>query len=317
MTYPEWLANIVMVKKANEKWRMCVDFKDLNEACLKDDYPLSKIDRLVDLTAGYEFLSSLDAYSRVMLFGLKNAGATYQRMVDKVFKHQLDRIIEGYVDDMLVKSMTFEQHLQNLKEVFQVLEDYSMKLNPFKSVFAIRGGKLLGFLVSHRGIKPNLEKIQVLLGMNPLKIVKEVQRLIGRLATLSSLGTGDNFLEAEGLLSVTLGGGVDKPTSKADSSQTGHVRMTGEMGSGIRRIWNDLSPNPKLLDPRSFRRIFSQDWRLYVDGFSTQEGSGVGILLVILEGQVYQYGLRFGFLATNNVAVYEVVITGLGLAEAL
>ncbi|KAJ6959642.1 hypothetical protein NC653_037872 [Populus alba x Populus x berolinensis] len=122
----------------------------------------------------------------------------------------------------------------------------------------------------------------------------------------NGLGTGDNFLEAEGLLLGTLGGGVDKPTSKEDSSQTGHVRMIGEMGSGIRRIWNaDLSPNPKLLDPRSFRQIFTQDWRLYVDGSSTQEGSGVGILLFILEGQVYQYGLRFGFLASNNVAVYE------------
>jgi len=72
-----------------------------------------------------------------MPFILKNVGATYQRMVDKVFKHQLGRIIEGYVDDMLVKSMTFEQHLQDLKEVFQVLEDHSMKMNPFKCVFPI------------------------------------------------------------------------------------------------------------------------------------------------------------------------------------
>jgi hypothetical protein len=62
MTYPEWLANVVMVKMANNKWRMCVDFTDLNKACPKDNYPLYKIDKLVDLTAGYEFLSSLDAY---------------------------------------------------------------------------------------------------------------------------------------------------------------------------------------------------------------------------------------------------------------
>jgi len=99
-------------------------------------------------------------YYRVMPFSLKNAGATYQRMVDKVFKHQLGRIMKGYVDDVLVKSMTFEQHLLDLRKVFQVLKDHNMKLNPSKCVFAIRGGKFLVFLVSYRGIEPNLEKIQ-------------------------------------------------------------------------------------------------------------------------------------------------------------
>jgi hypothetical protein len=93
--------------------------------------------------------------------------------------------MEGYVDDMLVKSMTFEQHLQDLREVFQVLENHNMKLNSSKCVFAIRGGKFLGFLVNHKGIEPNSEKIQVLLGMSPLKIVKEVKHLIGRLVALS------------------------------------------------------------------------------------------------------------------------------------
>jgi len=79
----------------------------------------------------------------------------------------------------------------------------------------------------------------------------------------------------------------------------------------------DLSPNPKLADPGSPGHIFSQDWRLYVDGSSTQKESRAGILLICLEGQVYQYGLMFGFLATNNMAKYEAVITGLGMAEAL
>jgi len=106
-------------------------------------------------------------------------------MVDKVFKHQLGRIMEGYINDILVKSMTFGQHLWDLKEVFQVLEDHNMKFNPFKCVFAIQEGKFLGFLVSYRGIEPNPEKIQVLLGINPPKTVKEVQCLIRRLAALN------------------------------------------------------------------------------------------------------------------------------------
>jgi len=102
------------------------------------------------------FITEIGTYCyRAMPFDLKNAGVTYQRMMDKVFKHQLGRIMEGYVDDMLVKSMTFEQHLQDLREVFQVLESHSMKLNPSKCMFAIRRGKFLGFLVSNRGIEPN------------------------------------------------------------------------------------------------------------------------------------------------------------------
>jgi hypothetical protein len=122
---------------------------------------------------------------KVMPFNLKNAGATYQRMMDKVFKHQLDMIMEGYVDDMFVKSMTFEQHLRDFREVFKVLESHNMKLNPFKCVFAIQGRKFLGFLVSNRGIEPNLENIQTLLNMTPPMTVKEVQHLIERLAVLN------------------------------------------------------------------------------------------------------------------------------------
>lgn len=132
IAYPTWLANVVMVKKANEKWRIYVDFTDLNRACPKDCYPLSKISTLVDATSGYKTLSFLDAFSsyhqirmceadkkhtsfqaagkrlcyNVMPFGLKNAGATYQRMMDKVFKEQIGKNVEVYVDDLVIKTPT-------------------------------------------------------------------------------------------------------------------------------------------------------------------------------------------------------------------
>ncbi|RDX75844.1 hypothetical protein CR513_44234, partial [Mucuna pruriens] len=128
--YPTWLANVVMVRKANGKWRMCTDYTDLNKACPKDSYPLPGIDKLVDNVVGFTFLSFMDAYFgynqirmhpndeekttfiieegafcyQVMPFVLKNAGATYQHLMDKIFKEILGRDVEVYVDDMVARS---------------------------------------------------------------------------------------------------------------------------------------------------------------------------------------------------------------------
>ena len=138
--YPNYLANAVMVKKANGKWQMCVNFTDLNRACPKDSYPLPRIDTMVDSTVRHELLSFMDAFSgynqikmkednqertsfvtsqglfcyKVMLFGLKNAGATYQRLMNKMFTHQIGRNIQVYIDDMLVKILREKDHLNNL-----------------------------------------------------------------------------------------------------------------------------------------------------------------------------------------------------------
>ena len=110
-----------------------------------------------------------------MPFKLKNVGVTYQWMMDKIFKNQLIRIMDGYIVDMLVKSMIFKQPLLNLEEIFFVLNHYQMKRNPFKYIFTIKRGKLLGFLVINRGIKPNPEKPPAILDMAPSHSVKKVQ----------------------------------------------------------------------------------------------------------------------------------------------
>ena len=174
-----------MVKKANGKWRMCVDFMDLNKACPKDSYPLPWIDTLVDSTARHQLLSFMDAFLgynqikmeeadqektsfvtsqglfcyKVMPFGLKNAGATYQRLMNKMFTHQIGRNVQVYVDDMLVKSLREDDHLGDLQETFDTLQTYNMKLNPSKCAFGVTAGKFLGFMVSHRGIEVNPEKV--------------------------------------------------------------------------------------------------------------------------------------------------------------
>jgi hypothetical protein len=102
---------------------------------------------------------------KVMPFGLKNAGATYQRLVNAMFKNQIGRNVEVYVDDMLVKSLKSEDHLTDLEETFGVLRHYRMRLNPAKCAFGVSSGKFLGFMVSHRGIEANPEKIKAVLEM--------------------------------------------------------------------------------------------------------------------------------------------------------
>ncbi|KAI5317414.1 hypothetical protein L3X38_037121 [Prunus dulcis] len=131
VSYAEWLANVVLVaKKEKGPWRVCVDYADLNKACLKDNFALPRIDLFIHSTSGNQLLSFMDAYSgdnqimineddkaktsfiiergtycyKVMPFGLRNAGETYQRLVNKIFKEKIGKTIEVYVVDMLVKA---------------------------------------------------------------------------------------------------------------------------------------------------------------------------------------------------------------------
>ena len=120
-----------------------------------------------------------------MPFGLKNAGATYQRLVNMMFKEQIGRIMEIYVDDMLVKSKVALDHVANLVDMFKILQAYRMKLNPLKCAFGVASGKFLEFMVNQRGIEANPEKIQAFLDMRSLSKTKEVQSLTARLAALN------------------------------------------------------------------------------------------------------------------------------------
>ena len=151
-----------------------MDFMYSNKACPKDSYPLSRIDILVDSIARHQLLSFMDAFSsynqikldesdqektsfvtsqglfyyKVMSFGLKNTGATYQRLMNKMFAHQIGRNIQVYIDHISVKGIQEDDHLDNLKETFDTLRSYNMKLTPNKCSFDVTAGKLLGFMVS-------------------------------------------------------------------------------------------------------------------------------------------------------------------------
>jgi ribonuclease HI len=208
--YPTWLSNTVVVKKKNGKWRVCVDFTDLNKACPKDPFPLPRIDQLVDSASGHERMSFLDAFQgyhqipmahldqektafitptgiycyRVMPFGLKNAGATYQRMVTGMFGHVIGKTVEAYIDDMLIKSKRKTSHVEDLREVLEILRATKLRLNATKCLFGVSSGKFLGHMISYNGVEANPDQISALLNLQPPKDAKQVQRLTGMIAAL-------------------------------------------------------------------------------------------------------------------------------------
>ena len=198
--YPEWSANTVVVKKKSEEWRVCVDFTDLNKACPKDLFPMPWIDQLLDATAGHPRMSFLDAFQgyhqislaledqektifvtptgnyhyKIMSFGLKNAGSTYQRMMTRMFKPQLGKNIEIYIDDMVVKSKVVSEHLEDLGGTFNVLRRHKLRLNASKCSFGMRSGKFLGYMVTHRRIEVNPDQIKAINDLKPPRNAKEV-----------------------------------------------------------------------------------------------------------------------------------------------
>ena len=153
---------------------MCMDYRDLNRANPMDNFPLLHIDILIDNTTNFALFSFMDGFSgynqikmapedmekmtfvtlwetfcyKVMSFGLKNARATYQWAMVALFHDMMHKEIEVYVDDMIAKSRTEEEHLVNLRKLFKRLRKYRLRLNPAKCTFGVKLGKLLSFIVS-------------------------------------------------------------------------------------------------------------------------------------------------------------------------
>ena len=208
--FPRWIANPVLVKKEGGAMRMCVDFKDLNKACPKDSYPLPEIEQKVEALGGYRWKSFLDAYKGYhqiqmkkededktafhtekgtfcytkMPFGLRNAGATYQRVMDRVFEKQVGRNMEAYVDDMVIKSKVDEDFLRDVAETLGQLRKSGLKLNPQKCTFGAQEGKFLGHIITPQGINANPTKIEAILETKFPKTIKDIQSLGGKLVAL-------------------------------------------------------------------------------------------------------------------------------------
>ena len=191
IAYSNWVANIVPVPKKDGKVRMCVDYRDLNRAIPKDNFPLPQIDTLINNIVTNMFFSFIDGFSGynqikmaeedkaktaltthwgtyaydIMPFELKNVGATYQRAMVTLFHDMMHKEIEVYVDDMIAKSRTPSDHLIDLRKLFKRLVKYRLRLNPKKCVFGASLEKLLGFIVSQRGIEVDPVKVQAIQDM--------------------------------------------------------------------------------------------------------------------------------------------------------
>nr|KYP63438.1 Transposon Ty3-G Gag-Pol polyprotein [Cajanus cajan] len=161
--YLEWLANTVLILKKNGKFQVCIDYRDLNKASPKDDFPLPHIDML------------------------KNVGATNQRAMVTLFHDMIHKEGEVYVDDMIAKSKNKHDHLIHLRKLFNHLCKYQLKLNPAKCTFRVRSGKLLGFIVNEKGIEIDVDKVKAITEMPLPKTKKEVRGFLGRVNYITRL----------------------------------------------------------------------------------------------------------------------------------
>jgi hypothetical protein len=190
---------------------MCIDFTSLKKACPKDNFPLPRIDKIVNSAAGCEVMSLLDYFSGYhqiymkeedkastsfitpfdtycfvqMPEGLKNVGSTFSRLTKKVLEDQMGHNVFTYVDDIVVASKSKEDHLLYLAKTFASMREAQLWLNPEKCIFGVRQGKILGYLMSHRGIEANPNKIQAIMDMAPPQSTKDIQQLTDRLAALN------------------------------------------------------------------------------------------------------------------------------------
>nr|XP_027075634.1 uncharacterized protein LOC113699462 [Coffea arabica]XP_027078730.1 uncharacterized protein LOC113702002 [Coffea arabica] len=393
---------------------MCVNFTNLNKVCPKDCYLLPRIDQLVDSTTGCEIFCFLDAfkgYHQIALdkedqektsfiteydtycyttrpFGLKNAGEIYQRLVNKLFKNQIGRNMDVYVDDMLVKSRTQEQFIDDLREIFSVLQSSRMLLNPKKCTFGVRSGKFLGYMIFKYGVRVNPDKVKVSWIWLPPEhkggpviswqddsseqVPVEVRSCsiahITQLPALTSpaqeetlfiyLAVGKEVISAVLVREkdrvqkpVYYGAEAELTRDTAEAEQAGEtVELTQATKAAQAELTRDtiefeqageaaeVTQAIRAAETEQTRKAAEAEqageaaevgqageaarrttptWTLFVDGASSKEECGVGLLLTSPTGEELAYALRFDFKASNNESEYETLIAGMVMAQKL
>jgi hypothetical protein len=207
--YAEWSSNIVPVYKENGKMRVCVDFRDLNIVTPMDGYPMLVVDLLVDAAARHKVISFMDGnagYNQifmaiedisktaficpghiglfewiVMTFGLKNASVTYQRAMNYIFHELIGKIVDIYIDDVLIKSLNHDSRLEDVKRTLECTRKHGLKMNPNKCAFGVSALEFLGFLVHEGGIEVGKKSMKAIDEVVPPTNLKELQSLLGKI----------------------------------------------------------------------------------------------------------------------------------------
>jgi hypothetical protein len=207
--YAEWISSVAPVQKKDGRWRVYVDFRDLNRATPKDEYPMTIAETLINAAAGHKIMSFMDGnagYNQivmsskdihktafrvpsvvglfeyvVMTFGLKNAGVTYQRATNYVYHDLIGKLVEVYIDDVVVKSISTRGHLEDLRQVLERTRRFGLKMNPKMCAFGVSAGQFLGLLVHEWGVEIGLKSQEAVRTVVPPTMKRELQQLIGKI----------------------------------------------------------------------------------------------------------------------------------------
>uniref|UniRef100_A0A2N9GDJ2 Integrase catalytic domain-containing protein n=1 Tax=Fagus sylvatica TaxID=28930 RepID=A0A2N9GDJ2_FAGSY len=368
--HPRWLSNIVLVKKKNGQIRCCVDFRNLNKACPKDEFPLPNMDLLIDSAVGNAMFSFMDGFSgynqirmspkdaekiafrtpignfyyTVIPFGLKNAGATYQRTMTTMFHDMIHQEIEDYVDDIVVKSKRREDHLEVLRRVFERCQLFKLKINPLKCAFGVSAGKFLGFLVhnseidvdlakasaiatmklptSHKELKSFLERLSYIRRFIP-EAFEKIQTIMTKLPTVCAPTAGKPLRLYLASNSQAIGAqednnGTEQPVYYVSRG----LKDTKTRYSVAKRACLALISTISQEVPGEVREALlvgmaDSMWTLRFDGSSTSMSSEAGIVLIREDGEAIAKSFKLDFSCSNNATEYEAYITGLAIEHEM
>jgi ribonuclease HI len=260
LRYSEWVANLVPVRKKSGEIRLCVDFRNLNRSSKKDNYPLPNMEHILQKVTGASRISMIDGFSGYnqisvmpgdrektafttpwgtfmyakMPFGLMNAGATFQRAMDIAFIGEKDQFVVIYLDDITVFSRTDKEHCCHLRKVFMKCRRYGLSLNPKKSLFAMKEGKLLGHIVSAEGVRIDPSRVEAIQTLSLPRSKKEVQAFLGKINFLRRFVS--NFVELVKHITTMLRKGNE-------------VKWTTEPRESFVQIKKALTEAPVLISP--------------------------------------------------------------------
>jgi ribonuclease HI len=305
LRFSKWVSNLVPTRKKTGEIRLCIDFRNLNKASLKDNYPLPKMDHLLQSVVGSSRISLLDGFSGYnqvlvhpddqekttfttpwgtfmyvkMSFGLMNAGATFQRAMDIAFIEETGKFIVVYLDDVTVFSQSDDEHLRHLRQVFEKCRRFGISLNPKKCLFGLEEGKLLGHIISKEGIRIDPSRIEAILKIEHPRNLKELQSFIGKI----------NFLRrfipnlAELLRNIT---NILKKDAK--------IKWDPESRSSFGQVKRALTQAPVLISPN-----FTKDFYL----FSFASEHTIAAVLLQKNSEGYEQPIAFFSKALRDAAL--------------